>query len=912
VEEFVRFSGLQRLEHWLLAITFGALLVTGLPQKFDDADLSVWIINTLGGIDRARFLHRILATVFMLESLWHLSEIGLSILRRRFRPTILITLQDFRDAFNMLRYSVGLIPEKPKFDRYDYRQKFEYWGIVFGAVIMIATGLALWFPTYITRLVPGELVPASKEMHSGEALLALLVIVVWHIYDVVLNPTVFPLDAGMITGKISSERLMEEHPREYARLASAGVLPHPTPGGPPLPLLRPALAPARDEPQVGGVSPGEAVATRAAPPQLLKAGVIRRSLQWRVMILVAIGLAGILAAFGISSLLAVNESIDHTLEERRALSEASAGHVDYVVRQGFRVLEEVPSADGFDLADSDPEPERRALQRAATGSIFNGLYLTNASGAVLWTEPLFPTVVQADIRTLPHVEGALESGRPSVSGLTTAVAGGKAVVSMVVPVRDHSGRMVGLVVGDVALNGTQLVDIIKPTAVGKTGYAHIVDSQGTILASTRSGELLQKSDHLGQVATLIQENRTSSGTCHDCHEGPDEGERQTEVMAFAPLQLAPWGVLIRQSESEALAPAQRLKERAIWFGVPAFALALLFAWATVRSVLRPVRTLTAAAQKISSGDLSEPVPRVGEDEIGGLARAFETMRGRLKESLDRIQAWSRELEVRVQERTHELEASRDHLKTVAEENASLYEELKRKEVARSDLLKKVITAQEEERRRIARDLHDDISQALTALALGMETAALTPDGQKARVQEKLDDLKELAVRTLEGVHRLIYDLRPSVLDDLGLVAGLRWYAESRLQPAGVRLRLLVTGQERRLPIEVETALFRIGQEAISNVARHAHASTVFLSIDFQDSGIVLEVEDDGEGFDVAAISEAAPGRPGWGILGMQERATLLGGTLELISEPGSGTHLQASIRLEGEGGDDAKDSSPHS
>src|SRR3990172_2393940 len=258
-EKVVRFRLWQRLEHWLLAASFMGLLATGLPQKFNQAEASLWVVNALGGIDNVRSLHRVLATLFVAESVLHVGEIGLDLMRRRFRPSMVVTLQDFRDAFNMLRYSLGLIPQRPQSDRYDYRQKFEYWGIVFGAVIMIATGLALWFPTYVTQALPGELVPAAKEMHSGEALLALLVIVVWHFYDVVLSPSVFPLDTVMITGVISRERLHEEHPREYSRLARAasaarlgggGAPPPPPPGGAP---------PARGPPRGGGGPP-------ASPP----------------------------------------------------------------------------------------------------------------------------------------------------------------------------------------------------------------------------------------------------------------------------------------------------------------------------------------------------------------------------------------------------------------------------------------------------------------------------------------------------------------------------------------------------------------------------------------------------------------------------------------------------------------------
>lgn len=217
-EEFVRFGVSQRFEHFLTMLTFLALLLTGLPQKFDDASFSVWIVNNLGGIDRVRFLHRVFACAFMFGSFYHLAALGVGMARRSFRPTMVPTLRDFLDSIIMLRYSIGLSPNKPLFGRYDYRQKFEYWGIVLGAVIMIISGLLLWFPTYATRLLPGEIVPASKEMHSGEALLAMLVIVVWHLYSVMLSPVHFPGDFSIFSGKISRETMLKEHPLEYAEL----------------------------------------------------------------------------------------------------------------------------------------------------------------------------------------------------------------------------------------------------------------------------------------------------------------------------------------------------------------------------------------------------------------------------------------------------------------------------------------------------------------------------------------------------------------------------------------------------------------------------------------------------------------------------------------------------------------------
>ena len=221
--EFVRFKVGQRLEHLLTMICFGVLLLTGLPQKFNDASISVWVVNSLGGIDNVRLVHRVFATMFIFSAFYHVGAIGLSVVRGKFNPSMAPTLRDFADALVMLRYSVGLSNSKPRFGRYDYRQKFEYWGIVYGGIIMIVSGLTLWFPTYVTRILPGEVVPAAKEMHSGEALLALMVIVTWHMYSVVLSPSHFPGDWSIFTGKISHEKLREEHPLEYIALVGGNL-----------------------------------------------------------------------------------------------------------------------------------------------------------------------------------------------------------------------------------------------------------------------------------------------------------------------------------------------------------------------------------------------------------------------------------------------------------------------------------------------------------------------------------------------------------------------------------------------------------------------------------------------------------------------------------------------------------------
>ena len=233
---------------------------------------------------------------------------------------------------------------------------------------------------------------------------------------------------------------------------------------------------------------------------------------------------------------------------------------------------------------------------------------------------------------------------------------------------------------------------------------------------------------------------------------------------------------------------------------------------------------------------------------------------------------------------------------VAIENARLYAEVQQKEHIRGELFKKAMNAQEDERKRIARELHDETSQNLTAL-LFLSEEVLEMDNLE-QAQMRLTHMQSLVKLTLDGVHKIIFDLRPSMLDHLGLVPALRWYTESRLSPRDVRVEIKEASQPRRLPTEVETALFRVVQEAINNVARHAAARNVRIEFEFNDQSVKVEIEDDGIGFDIGSSQMILPenGR-GLGLLGMQERIELLGGEIIVETNPGFGTLLVIQVPL---------------
>lgn len=217
-EYIVRFSFWTRFQHAMVILLFGVLLVTGMPQKWPALEASRWTIDALGGIFAARWLHRAAGIVFAGLVVAHLAVAIGGVLTRRMKPTMLLGRKDFRDAIDNLRYYAGFAEAPPKFGRYDYRQKFEYWGLIFGGSIMVLSGFILLYPIIVSQILPAELIPVAKVTHSYEALLALLIIVIWHIAGASLTPESFPMDTSIFTGKITKEKLRREHALEYERL----------------------------------------------------------------------------------------------------------------------------------------------------------------------------------------------------------------------------------------------------------------------------------------------------------------------------------------------------------------------------------------------------------------------------------------------------------------------------------------------------------------------------------------------------------------------------------------------------------------------------------------------------------------------------------------------------------------------
>jgi cytochrome b subunit of formate dehydrogenase len=211
--------------------SFTLLVLTGVPQKFHDSGAGEGLVALFGGMEATRALHRVAGVVFAIQAIVHLAVNGARIFMGTMRPHMLVTRRDFTDTLALVRHSLGRPGPAPRFDRYDGRQKFEYWGILVGGAVMITTGFILMYPLVFSTVLPGQLIPAAKMAHSFEAVMALLVIVVWHFYCAILSPEVFPLDRAIFTGRISEERMKEEHPEEWERVRRSAPPGVPEPPG---------------------------------------------------------------------------------------------------------------------------------------------------------------------------------------------------------------------------------------------------------------------------------------------------------------------------------------------------------------------------------------------------------------------------------------------------------------------------------------------------------------------------------------------------------------------------------------------------------------------------------------------------------------------------------------------------------
>jgi signal transduction histidine kinase len=602
---------------------------------------------------------------------------------------------------------------------------------------------------------------------------------------------------------------------------------------------------------------------------------LRGSLQTRVYMLLAVAAfipVGLLAwAFAVR----VSRLDQQLVAAREWSARTVAGQVEEEVNLGFEVLQRAATASHINLEDGDATAERTALRDPRVSLQFpGGAFFLDATGRVVAEEPDRGSRSIAPRPDLEEVRAAIATGRPSVTSFVPGMSGEH--VYELVPVRDWEGRVTGLAGGVVDTAQHHLLVMLRYLRQGSDGTAEILDRSGRVLASTEPGRPAATNACAG-VRRLVAEGAGKASLCADCHPGRAQDARGRAAVTTAPIRNAPWSVVSRVPASEVMGASPF----PVWLAgmiLVALASGAMLAWGAARSIAKPVQALTRSAEAIASGDLSSEIPPLGDDEVGRLGDSLEKMRRSLADLLGAVAEAKARLEARVVERTTQL----------ADANAQLRD----REAALARLYEKVVSAQEEERKRIARELHDDTSQSLAALVMAIDGALAAI---KAGYTPRLEEAKALAVRTIEEVHRMILDLRPSVLDDLGLQSAIRWYADRHLASRGLSVRCEFDAADRRYPAAFETALFRVCQEAMSNIARHAQAESVLIQLSESEGEICIEIEDDGRGFDPGKVSHAD--RRHFGLMGIEERVEILGGKVSIESTPGQGTRIRLQVPL---------------
>ena len=373
------------------------------------------------------------------------------------------------------------------------------------------------------------------------------------------------------------------------------------------------------------------------------------------------------------------------------------------------------------------------------------------------------------------------------------------------------------------------------------------DSQATIYLLDSSGQILYASgtasihnlpsDHPGIAEAL----RGESGTKYV------QMENNEHVIAYSAIPSTGWALIAEEDWHAVVSPSLQTTQLAPLVLVPAFLLALFALWFGARQIVQPLQRLESKAAALAWGDF-ETI----KEPVGGISEV-QHLQNELAEMANKGQA--------AQEGLH-------------------------------DYIGAITSAQEEERTRLARELHDETIQAVIALKQRVQLAQKSMRDEQVR--QSLLELEELAERTVENLRRLTRALRPIYLEDLGLVTALEMLAREVSQANQLQVEFQQSGRERRLSREIELAFYRIAQEGLNNAVRHAQAGHAILSVRF-DKEVMLEVTDDGIGFDVPRSPTHFARSGHFGLLGIRERADLIGGKLEVRSAPGQGTRL--SVRL---------------
>lgn len=538
------------------------------------------------------------------------------------------------------------------------------------------------------------------------------------------------------------------------------------------------------------------------------------------------------------------------VEERDAeLVKLAAQQIGDYWAESVLLLTQISSSEAVREGEVDTVQElleaHMALQQR-----FDQISVTDAGGRVVATAG---GKRGAQVGKLEFFQRARQFRRPVRSDQYKDSAGNR-LITVAVPIYDIYGRFAGCVLGTWSLEGTQLGFAIVNILAGQEGFAYLVDEHGYILYHPRKDLIGANKRNHPAVKALLQ-GESGARTI--------ESGGQTLVVGYAPIQMGrlasslfadpsweDWGLLTSESWSDLVAPLQPYIRLMVVLLVLLVTLPTgILAWNSER-IAAPLSTLVEQTGHVAAGDFDTQVSiDQGPLELRELEAAFNSMVLQLREFQRQNQSY----------------------------------------------VVSILNSQEEERKRIARELHDETAQAL--IVLGRQIEMVQEMAQSKEVLEELERLRNTVDQTLEGVRRFTRDLRPPLLEELGLPRTLEILGDrmEREQPFTVDVSII--GEPYPLLAEVELGLYRLAQEGLNNVRRHAQATHVDVTLTYAQEAVILEVCDDGVGFEVPTDQKELAKSGGLGLMGIHERARLFGGQASIDSTPGEGTTVRVEIPL---------------
>ncbi len=367
----------------------------------------------------------------------------------------------------------------------------------------------------------------------------------------------------------------------------------------------------------------------------------------KITLLTTLGLLLGVGVFSSLGMRAVNRATEAMLQDRLTTAHLVADYVDEALENAFTELKDTAQIVESGGAEDELEYQIEALETTYSRlSIYTiGTYLLNEDGWIIWSKPKILGVDGVNISSYPSISQVIREGEATISGLVSAPLTDTPVVLLASPTKQGQQGSKGILVVAIDLAQSSIGGFVKPIRLGETGYVEIIDQNGIVVARTEPGPKpapFEKSDHSGRFAALISNGQTVRGECHTCHETEQKVEKR-DVLAFVPISQARWGVVIRQSEEEALAPANELLQSLFLFGGGLVIIALLFVIITTRDVGSRIRMLTTASKGIAEGDLISKITFLGKDEVGILGQTLDDMRIKLKTSYGELEQKTKEL-----------------------------------------------------------------------------------------------------------------------------------------------------------------------------------------------------------------------------------------------------------------------------